>query len=250
MSDRATTGLTRRVAVVTGAADGLGREFAAALAAEGALVAGIDVADQSATAERIGGAFLPLTADVSDPAQVTAAMAEVADRFGGLHVVVNNAGVYPPIPFEQTTPDDLRRMLRINVEGPFYVSQAAVPYLRAAGWGRIVNIASAAVFVGPPDLVAYTTSKAAIIGLTRSLATLLGGDGITVNTIAPGLTRTATAERSTGADGGFARVRATQRIPRTGEPADLISTLLYVCDPGSGFLTGQTLNIDGGSALH
>src|SRR5437868_6764261 len=220
---------TRRVAVVTGTATGIGQEFAAALAADGCAVAGIDVADQSATAARIGDAFLPVSADVSDPDQMTVAMAEIAEHFGGLHLVVNNAGIYPPIPIEKTTPDELRRILRINVEGPFYVCQAALPYLREAGWGRIVNVASGAVFVGPPDIVAYTTSKAALIGLTRSLSTLLGADGITVNTIAPGLLRTETAARSTGADGGFERVMSHQRIPRVGEPTDLITTLLYLC---------------------
>ncbi|MFD9946567.1 SDR family NAD(P)-dependent oxidoreductase [Nonomuraea sp. NPDC059023] len=245
MSDR----LAGRTAVVTGSAGGLGREFAAALAAAGARVAGFDVAAQSATARRIGAAFLPVTVDVTEPSQVTRAMALVAAEAGGPHIVVNNAGVYPPIPFEKTTLDDLRRILRVNVEGPFTVTQAALPYLREAGWGRVVSIASGAVFVGPPDLVAYTASKAALIGMTRSLATLLGPENITANVIAPGLTRTETAARSTGADGGFERVAATQRVPRVAEPGDLVSTLLYVCDPASGFLTGQTLNVDGGAAF-
>ncbi|MEV4896236.1 SDR family oxidoreductase [Nonomuraea sp. NPDC055795] len=245
MSDR----LAGRTAVVTGSAGGLGREFAAALAAAGARVAGFDVAAQSATARRIGAAFLPVTVDVTEPSQVTRAMALVAAEAGGPHIVVNNAGVYPPIPFEKTTLDDLRRILRVNVEGPFTVTQAALPYLREAGWGRVVSIASGAVFVGPPDLVAYTASKAALIGMTRSLATLLGPENITANVIAPGLTRTETAARSTGADGGFERVAAMQRVPRVAEPGDLVSTLLYVCDPASGFLTGQTLNVDGGAAF-
>jgi NAD(P)-dependent dehydrogenase (short-subunit alcohol dehydrogenase family) len=119
-----------------------------------------------------------------------------------------------------------------------------------AGWGRIVNIASAVVFLGPPDLVAYTTSKAGLVGFTRALATAVGADGITVNAIAPGLTATAVAAATTGADGGFERVRALQAVPRTGQPDDLVSTLLYVCGEGSGFLTGQTINVDGGSARH
>ncbi|MFI6498223.1 SDR family NAD(P)-dependent oxidoreductase [Nonomuraea typhae] len=241
--------LTDRTAVVTGAANGLGREFAAALAAAGARVAGFDIAGQAETGARAGERFTPYTVDVADPAAVARALTLVAAELGGPHVVVNNAGVYPPIPFEQTSLEDLRRILRVNVEGPFVVTQAALPYLRRAGWGRVVNIASGAVFVGPPDLVAYTASKAALIGFTRSLATLLGPENITVNTIAPGLTRTETAARSTGADGGFERVAAMQRVPRVEEPADLVSTLLYVCDPASGFLTGQTLNVDGGAAF-
>ncbi|WP_207782860.1 SDR family NAD(P)-dependent oxidoreductase [Phytoactinopolyspora limicola] len=245
-----TTGpLDGRVALVTGAAAGLGQEFAVALAEAGATVAGLDVADQSATARRVGATYLAVAADVTDPAQVKAAVASVAAQHGGLHVLVNNAGIYPPIPFEDTTPDDLRRILAVNVEGAFYCAQESLPHLRRAGWGRIVNVVTGAIFVGPPDIVAYTTSKAALVGLTRSLATAVGADGITVNAIAPGLVRTDTAARSTGADGGFERVAGMQRIPRVGEPADLLSTLLYVCDPATSFLTGQTINVDGGSAF-
>jgi 3-oxoacyl-[acyl-carrier protein] reductase len=182
--------------------------------------------------------------------QVARAVEEVVDRFGGLHIVVNNAGIYPPIPFEKTTLEDWRRVMRLNLEGPFIVTQAALPHLRAAGWGRVVNIVSAVVFLGPPELVAYTTSKAGLVGFTRALASAVGGDGITVNAIAPGLTRTGTAAATTGADGGFERVRDLQVVPAVEEPADLVSTLLYVCDEGSGFLTGQTINVDGGSAKH
>jgi NAD(P)-dependent dehydrogenase (short-subunit alcohol dehydrogenase family) len=243
------SGASERVALVTGAAQGLGRVFSVALTARGYRVAGLDVADQGATAAEAPG-FLPVGADVTDPAAVERAVAEVTAHFGGLHIVVNNAGVYPPIPFEKTTLEDWRRVMRLNLEGPFLVTQAALPHLKAAGWGRVVNIVSAVVFLGPPDLVAYTTSKAGLVGFTRALASELGPAGITVNAIAPGLTRTATAAATTGADGGFERVRALQAIPAVEEPADLVSTLLYVCDEGSGFLTGQTINVDGGSAKH
>jgi 3-oxoacyl-[acyl-carrier protein] reductase len=239
-----------RVAVVTGAARGLGREFAIALAGLGHRVAGFDVDEQAETASAIGDGFLPIRADVTDPEQVAAAVRQVVAEFGALHIVVNNAGIYPPLPFEETTVDDWRRIMRLNLDGPFLVTRAALPHLRAAGWGRVVNIVSAVVFLGPPELVAYTTSKAGLVGFTRALANAVGADGITVNAIAPGLTTTETAARTTGADGGFERVRALQAIPRTESPADLLSTLRYVVDEGSGFLTGQTLNVDGGSAMH
>ncbi|MEV4675796.1 MULTISPECIES: SDR family NAD(P)-dependent oxidoreductase [Actinomadura] len=241
---------TRRVALVTGAAGGLGREFAVALAARGHRIAGLDLADMSGTGELVGDAFLPVRADVTDPEEVEAAVQETAARFGGLHIVVNNAGIYPPLEFEDTTLEDWRRIMRVNLDGPFLVSRAALPHLKAAGWGRIVNIASAVVFLGPPDLVAYTTSKAGLVGFTRALASAVGAHGITVNAIAPGLTRTATAARTTGADGGFERVRDLQVVRAVAEPRDLVSTLLYVCGEGSGFLTGQTINVDGGSAMH
>lgn len=240
----------RRVALITGAAQGLGQEFSVALAARGHAVAGLDVLDLSETARRAGPDFHGVRADVTDSGAVAAAVCETVARFGALHIVVNNAGVYPPIPFEKTTVDDWRAIMRLNLEGPFNVTKAALPHLRAARWGRIVNIASAVVFLGPPGLVAYTTSKAGLVGFTRALASEVGGEGITVNAIAPGLTRTATAAHTTGADGGFERVRDLQVIPVTEEPQDLISTLLYVCDEGSGFLSGQTINVDGGSAMH
>lgn len=249
-SSAGSPGPQARVAVVTGAAGGLGQEFCAALAGRGHAVAGLDVADMTETARRAGSRFLAVPADVTDPASVAEAVDTVARRLGGPHIVVNNAGIYPPIPFEKTSLDDWRRIMRLNLDGPFLVTQAALPHLRAAGWGRIVNIVSAVVFLGPPDLVAYTTSKAGLVGFTRALASAVGADGITVNAIAPGLTRTATAARTTGADGGFERVRDLQVIPAIEEPADLVSTLLYVCDEGSGFLTGQTINVDGGSAKH
>jgi NAD(P)-dependent dehydrogenase (short-subunit alcohol dehydrogenase family) len=246
-------GAPRRSALVTGAAGGLGQEFAAALAGLGHRVAGLDVADQTATAERIaaaGGEFLPVTADVTDAEAVGAAVEEAAARLGGLTILVNNAGIYPPIPFEATTPADWRRIMAVNLDAPFLLCRAVVPHLRAAGWGRIVNIVSAVVHLGPPDLVAYTASKSGLVGLTRALANALGPDGITVNAIAPGLTGTATAAATTGADGGFERVRALQAIPRTGEPHELTTALCFVCAEGSGFLTGQTITVDGGSAMH
>jgi 3-oxoacyl-[acyl-carrier protein] reductase len=243
---------TERVALVTGAASGLGQEFCVALAAAGYGVAGLDVADLYETGRRVSaaGRFLGVQADVTDPSAVAAAVEEIVRYFGGLHVVVNNAGIYPQIEFEKTTLDDWRRIMRLNLEGPFVVTQTALPHMKTAGWGRIVNIVSAVVFLGPPDMVAYTTSKAGLVGFTRALASAVGADGITVNAIAPGLTRTATAERTVGAEGGFDRVRALQVVPAVEEPRDLVSTLLYVCDEGSGFLTGQTINVDGGSAKH
>src|SRR5262245_14109317 len=175
-----------RVALVTGSARGLGQEFAVALAGAGHAVVGLDIADLAGTRDRVramGGRFLGLTADVTDEEAVAEAVQAAVDGSGALHIVVNNAGVYPPIEFEKTTLADWQRIMRLNLDGPFLVTRAALPHLRAAGWGRIVNIASAVVFLGPPDLVAYTASKAGLVGFTRALATAVGGDGITVNEI-------------------------------------------------------------------
>ncbi|MEU6357217.1 SDR family oxidoreductase [Streptomyces sp. NPDC047072] len=236
-----------RTALVTGAAQGLGQEFAVALAGRGYRVAGLDLEPQPETAAKVAD-YLELVGDVADPGTVQEGIERIADRFGGLHVVVNNAGVYPAKPFEETTVEDWRRVMRVNLEAPFLVTRAALPYLKAAGWGRVVNIASAAVLTAPPDMVPYVASKMGLIGFTRSLAAALAPYAVTVNAIAPSMVRTATAERTVGADGGFEAVCAGQLVDRTQEPADLVSTLLYVVDEGSGFLTGQTLNVSGGSA--
>jgi NAD(P)-dependent dehydrogenase (short-subunit alcohol dehydrogenase family) len=245
--------LRQRVALVTGAATGLGQEFAVALAREGASGVGLDIDAMETTARRVetaGGRFLACTADVTVPGQVATAVAQALERFSALHIVVNNAGIFPALPFEETSLADLQRIMRVNVEGPFIVTQAALPHLKAAGWGRIVMISSAVVFLGPPDMVAYTASKSALVGMTRALASALGPLGITVNSIAPGLTATATAARTVGANGGFERVIGMQCVPKQEQADDLVSALLFVCDEGSAFLTGQTINVDGGSAKH
>lgn len=219
-----------RTALVTGAAQGLGQEFAVALAGRGYRVAGLDLVPQPETAGKILD-YVELTADVTDETQVRRGLERVIDRFGTLHVVVNSADVQPANPFEETSVEEWRRIMRVNLEAPFLVTRAALPYLKAAGRGRVVNIASAAVLTAPPTMVPYVASKMGLIGFTRSLATALAPYDITVNAIATGL------------------VRDRQAVPRAQTPSDLVSTLLYVVDEGSGFLTGQTLNVSGGSAF-
>jgi len=236
-----------RTALVTGAAQGLGQEFAVALAGRGYRVAGLDLVPQPETAEKVLD-YVELIGDITDEAQIQRALDRLIGQFGTLHVLVNNAGVYPSRPFEEITPEEWRRVMRVNLEAPFLLTRAVLPYLKAAGQGRVVNIVSAAVLTAPPTMVPYVASKMGLIGFTRSLAAALGPYDITVNAIAPSMVRTATAERTVGADGGFEHVRDQQVVPRTQQPSDLVSTLLYVVDEGSGFLTGQTLNVSGGSA--
>ena len=238
-----------RRCLVTGAAQGLGRTFCVALAREGALVAGLDVADLAATRAEVGERFVPVTADVTDPPSVQAAIAGLDERLGGIDVLVNNAGVYPVVPFEETSFAQWRQVMSVNLDGAFLVTRAALPALRRSAAGRIVNVASAVVWLGPPGMVAYTASKAGLIGLTRSLAAELGADGVTVNAITPGLIATDTAVR-TGVTDDLARVVANQAVPRPQEPDDLISALLFLVDPASSFVTGAALNVDGGFAKH
>jgi 3-oxoacyl-[acyl-carrier protein] reductase len=244
--------LVSRVAVVSGAANGLGRVFSGALAASGIDVAGVDVADLAVTEKKVaseGARFLPITADVTDPDEMQQAARYAAAELGGIDICVCNAGVYPVIPFEDTTVEDWRRVMSVNLDGTFYLSRAALPYLKRSAAGRIVLIASAVVWLGPPGMVAYTASKSALIGYARALASELGPFGITVNAITPSMIPTETA-MSTGVTRNLDRVVAGQAIGRAQQPEDLVSTLLYLCDPASTFVTGSAINVDGGFAKH
>jgi NAD(P)-dependent dehydrogenase (short-subunit alcohol dehydrogenase family) len=241
-----------RRCLVTGAARGLGRTFCAALAAEGGSVAGLDIGDLDGTASHVreaGGTFAAIRADVSRPDDAARAVAEAVDHLGGLDILVNNAGIYPLLPFEATTFEHWRRVMSVNLDGLFLVTSAALPHLRASRAGRIVNIASAAVWLGPPGMVAYTASKAGVVGFTRSLASELGPTGITVNAMTPGMIPTQNAV-DTGVTADLDRVVSGQAVPRAEQPEDLISTLLFLVDEGSSFVTGSAVNVDGGFAKH
>jgi len=239
------TRLAGRTALVTGAAGGLGRAFCGALAEAGAAVAAVDVAELGPPAD----AFLPLRADVRDPEAMRLACDRATEHFGSLEIVVANAGRYPSTPFDQVTLEDWRELMRLNLDGTFVTVQSALGHLRRAGWGRIVVISSSTVWTGVPTLVPYVTTKAGLIGFTRALATELADTGITVNAMTPGLTDTETV-RTSWVGEQFDWVVANQAVKRRERPEDLTSTLLYLCDPASEFVTGQTINVDGGMAKH
>jgi 3-oxoacyl-[acyl-carrier protein] reductase len=241
-----------RTAIVTGAAGGLGCVFATALAGAGMSVAGLDVAsmdDTGAAVEAAGGGFQPVSVDLTDHRAATAAVATAAELLGGVDVLVNNAGVFPLVPFEDTSLEEWRRVMSLNLDALFSVTQAALPWLKHSPAGRIVNIASAVVWLGPPGMVAYTASKGGVIGFTRALSSELGPSGITVNAITPSMIPTQTAVR-TGITRDLERVVAGQSVPRAQRPEDLVSTLLFLCDPASSFVTGAAINVDGGHAKH
>ena len=237
-----------RVAVVTGAGAGIGRAYAERLAADGLVVAAVDLAppdDTVAAIAKAGGTAAGFTADVTDPGAVDDCVASICSTSGAPAVLVNNVGTYPVTKWDELTLDEFRRVLAVNLESAFLLCKACIPSMRAGNWGRIVNVTSRTFWLPVPDMAAYLASKGGVIGLTRALATELGADNITVNVIAPGLTRTATMEAST-ADAVLSMTANMQVIKRTQEPEDLVGLVSFLASDDSAFMTGQTLMVDGG----
>ena len=235
------------MAVVTGAANGIGRAIALRLASEGAAVAVVDLADASAVVAEIterGGTGASFRVDVSDPAQVGALPARVEESLGAADVLVNNAGIYPHAPLAEVTLAGWRRMFAVNVESMFLTTQAFTPAVTASGRGRIVNLTSVSTALVIADSTPYIASKMAVIGLTRGTATELAGSGTTVNAGAPSVV--ATPGTADVPDEAFAAFAQTQAIKRVGQPDDIVGAVAFLVSDDAAFVTGQTLNVDGG----
>lgn len=247
------SGLDGKVAIVTGGAQGIGLAIARGLAAEGAriVVADLARAEEAASGFRDG---VGLTVDVSSEEDVARMVEETVSRCGSVDVLVNNAGLYASLamrPFEQIPVDEWRRVMDVNVLSMFLTSRAVLPHLRARGGGAIVNISSGTPFRGVPFLLHYVTSKGAIVAFTRALAKEVGKDGIRVNCVAPGFTMSEGVKQHPEVIEKLRDVSVAARtIQRDQEPEDVVGAVVYLAGPAAGFVTGQTIVIDGGQFFH
>ena len=245
--------LEGKVAIVTGAAQGIGRAIAEGLAREGARIVVVDLerAEEAAAAFADGVA---VTADVSSEEDTARMASEVLERCGSIDVLVNNAGLYaslPMRPFTEIPLEEWRQVMDVNVASMFLASRAVVPAMRAQGGGKIVNISSGTPFRGVPFLLHYVTSKGAIVAFTRALAKELGKDEINVNCVAPGFTM---SEGVMAHPEVIEALRtpsvAARTIQRDQVPEDVVGAVVFLCTPAAGFITGQTMVIDGGQYFH
>jgi len=244
--------LKGRVAVVTGAAQGIGATFATALAAAGAKVVISDVSDTAravAAVKDAGGDALGVRLDVTSNDSIRAAVEESERTFGAIEILVNNAGLFAALrlkPFHEIDEAEWDRVMTVNVRGMFQCAKGIVPSMKKAGRGKIVNISSGTFFYGAPGMLHYVASKGAVVGLTRSLARELGDANITVNAIAPGLTESEGVRAHAQLGAAKQPTIASRAIKREMLPHDLVGTLLFLVSPESDFLTGQLINVDGG----
>jgi NAD(P)-dependent dehydrogenase (short-subunit alcohol dehydrogenase family) len=245
--------LEGKVAVVTGAGQGIGNAIAGGLAAEGAriVVADLQRAEEAARSFDDG---VGLTVDVADESDVERMAQEVVNRCGRLDILVNNAGLYASLamrPFTEIPVQEWRHVMDVNVLSMFLTCRAVVPRMRAQGGGRIVNISSGTQFRGVPFLLHYVTSKGAIVAFTRALAKELGGDEVLVNCVAPGFTMSEGVREHPEVIEALRQVSISARtLQRDQQPEDVVGAVLFLCGPGAAFITGQTIVIDGGQYFH
>jgi 3-oxoacyl-[acyl-carrier protein] reductase len=251
-------GLQGKVVIVTGGGHGIGRGYCLAFGRAGSRVVVADIDGEAAenVARRIsdsGPESAAVRVDVADEVGTQAMAAQTIARFGRIDVLINNAAVFATIPMnrgpiETIDPAEWDRLMAVNLKGLFFCCRAVLPQMRAQRAGKIINIASGTVFAGSPGRIHYVTSKAATIGFTRTLAREVGDDGITVNVLAPGntLSEDNPSDEVVRLRQSSAGLRALKRVQ---VPEDVVGAMLFLASPLSDFITGQTINVDGGIAM-
>jgi len=237
---------------------GIGRAYCVALAKEGAKVVVADIQDAeakkvAAEIQREGGTATNVAVDVTSP-EKTRAMAETTlQHYGRIDVLVNNAGLYTTIKkrsFVELPPDEWDQIIAVNLKGQFLCAQAVYPAMQRQSKGKIINISSGTIFSGSPHFVHYVTSKAGVIGFTRALARELGPDNISVNAITPGLTISGPQQAGVITPQQLADRRSRRCFQRDQFPQDLVGTVIFLASADSDFITGQTINVDGGANMY
>lgn len=249
--------LQGKVVIVTGAARGLGRAYAIRLAREGARVVVADILDGSDTVEAIKknkGEAITIKTDVTSEESTREMAAKTIEAFGRIDVLINNAAIFATIvkrPFWQIPAEEWDKVMAVNLKGPFLCAKAVYPQMKKQGKGKIINVASGTFFKGVPNFLHYVVSKGGNIAISRSMAREVGDAGICVNTIAPGYTETEyLRENPQDPPEATNMIVASQCIKRPSTPDDLAGTIVFLASDDSDFITGQTILVDGGSALH
>ncbi len=252
--------LKDKVAIITGAAQGIGAAFAVGYAKEGAKLVIADIVDASDTVadvSKAGSEAIFVKTDVTQQNQCDVMAKAAADRFGSIDILVNNAAMYANIvkkPFADITTEEWNRVMEVNTTGPFHCIKAAVPYMQAKG-GKIINVASSVVFEGAAGMPHYVASKGAVMAFTRCMARELGELNINVNSLAPGYTQSEASKKiqKSREDGGPdpEQIMMQRRcLKRSEDPVDLVGTAIFLASDMSDFITGQLILCDGGSSFH
>jgi pyridoxal 4-dehydrogenase len=236
-----------RVAIVSGAAQGIGRAVAERLGAEGATVVAVDIQGKGAeaAAKAAGGRSFAVTCDIGEPEQVAALHRQVAQKAGKLDIQVNAAAIVPFVKWDELTFEEWRRIMRVNLDGLYLMCRAGSDLMRKSGYGRIVNICSNSIFAGTPNMAHYVASKGGVMTFTRALATELGPYKITANAVAPGLTDTESVQASPHKE-AFGFVQMLQAIKGVGKPNDIVPAIAFLASEEAHWITGQTLVSDAG----